>query len=99
VPSARGHPDAYEPVNAVVEVTIRSLETPGLLARLLGGRPPELTLRWEELFEPDDGASARSFALDVDRLAPGGYRLDLVLQLHTGATLASTSVFSIAPDE
>jgi hypothetical protein len=86
---------ATDAVNAVVEVTVRRADRPGLLARILGGRAPELSVRWEELFAPQSGVAARTFALDVDRLAVGSYQLEMVLTLHTGDVLRSASLFSV----
>lgn len=86
---------ATEAVNAVVEVTVRRTDRPGLLTRIFGGRAPELSVRWEELFEPVDGVTTRSFDLDVERLEAGGYQLEMVLTLHTGDVLRSASLFSV----
>jgi hypothetical protein len=86
---------ATETVNAVVEVTVRRADRPGLLTRLLGGRAPELSVRWEELFEPAAGVATRTFDLDVERLAAGSYQLEMVLTLHTGDVLRSASLFSV----
>jgi hypothetical protein len=89
---------ATQAVNAVVEVTVRRTDRPGLLTRIFGGRAPDLSVRWEEPFEPVDGVTTRSFDLDVERLAPGSYQLEMVLTLHTGAVLRSASLFSVMPD-
>jgi hypothetical protein len=86
---------ATDAVNAVVEVTVRRTDRPGLLSRIFGERAPEMIVRWEELFEPMDGVTSRSFDLDVDRLVAGSYQLEMVLTLHTGDVLRSASLFSV----
>jgi hypothetical protein len=89
---------ASAPVGAAIDVTVRTTARPGLLSRVLGtGPPPELRVRWEELIEPVDGVARRTFDLDLDRLRPGSYQLELVLTLHTGDVLRSDALFVVEP--
>jgi hypothetical protein len=83
--------------NATIDVTVRSLERPGLLARIVrAGPPPELRVQWTELIEPVDGVAARTFDLDLQRLPPGAYQIELRLTLHDGDVLSAVSLVSVA---
>lgn len=88
---------ADRPVSAAVDMAVRRTERPGLLSRLVGARPPELRVRWEEIMEPRDGVTHRTFDLDLHTLQPGSYQLELVLTLHDGRTLRSDALFAITP--
>jgi hypothetical protein len=57
---------AGRPVSAAVDVTVRRTERPGLLSRIAGARPLELRVRWEEIMEPRDGVTNRTFDLDPE---------------------------------
>lgn len=83
--------------NVAVDVAVRNVDAPDLLARLFGSGtpPPERRIRWEEEMEPRDGVAPRAVDLDLGALPSGNYEIEVTLVLHDGEVLRSTSRFRI----